>query len=328
MEVNQMNNHGRNGIWTPEMWQRIEQAVHDEHKLTQIAAKFLSIYPVQPDTKTVSADTVKVTSTSQGSALLRINEREVVPLLEISLEVALTKQQVEDPGMMAAMALAREGASHLARAEDALIFRGRDALKDEIFKSGIVQLRDATRNDNTVEFSEDIVGLLTDLPDNQVIPVEPTETNATDTALNRYGENTFSAAAKGFSRLQRAQYGRQALVLPTNFFADTFAALSTLIMPENRIRGLVHEHYYGSSALLNEFGVEGTALPTGVLVAIDGDTADLVVGQDATIEYTTMDSSGRHQFRLFERFVLRRKRKEAVAALQFLPEKLNQPAAG
>jgi uncharacterized linocin/CFP29 family protein len=162
----------------------------------------------------------------------------------------------------------------------------------------------------------DIIGLL---PADQKISVEPTQA-ATDPSQNRYGENTFGAVAKAYSLLQETHYGRQALALPTSEYADTYAPIpTTLITPADRIKGLVDDRFYGTSSLPDKFDAQTDPplTPEGIQVAIDGDTMDLVVGVDTTTAFMQVDNDGLYRFRVYERFTLRLKDKQAVVELDF-----------
>lgn len=306
-----MNNLGRDKLdWTSDTWSHIDQAVHDEAKLTKIAAQFLPLYPAVMDARTIQSDTVN----PQTVPVLTVNEADETKIIEIWTEFALTKSQYgQEEHLMTAVTLAINAANKLSRAEDLLIFQGTAGLEDDLFRSKTVQRR------NQFE----IVGLLPSAPLDQVIPVTPTEAND-DPSQNRYGENTFGTVAKGYSILQRTHYGRDALVLPTNPFADTWAPLkTTLIMPADRIKGLVGDRFYSTSTLPNEFRKSRgdlSIVPQGVLVALDGNTMDLVMGMDATTEFMQVDGEGLYRFRVFERFALRLKDPKAVVRLEFQPK--------
>lgn len=315
------NNLGRDKLdWSPDIWNHIDQAVHDEAKRTKIAAQFLPLYPSEMDMMTVQSDAVN----AQTGPLLTVNEEAVTPLIEIWTEFALTKQQYEkEEQLMTAVTLAINAVNKLSRAEDLLLFQGNEGIADVLFQSQTVNLRGSQRNssnNNKVESRFPIIGLLPSAPKDQIIPVEPTEVNSTDASQNRYGENTFGAVARGYSILQRTHYGRDALVLPTNPFADTWAPLkTTLIMPADRIKGLVGDRFYGTSTLPNDFNDSNKLFPVpqGLLVALDGNTMDLVMGMDATTAFMQVDGEGLYRFRVFERFALRLKDPNAVVRLEF-----------
>jgi len=208
-----------------------------------------------------------------------------------------------------------------------LLFQGETGLGDPVFQTQTVQ----------TDGSDAGTGLVfAPLPTDQVIPVFPVEV-ADDPNKNRYEENTFAAVADAFARLHKTHYGRCAVVLHTNVYADTYAALpTTLAVPAERIKGLVSEHFYGSSPLppftttpvnggqmlVSEHFYGSSALPpfTGVVVAIDGDTMDLVTGQAPFTEFTQVNNS-QWIFRLYERIGLRLKDPTAVVRLEFQKEK-------
>lgn len=316
--MNHMN-LGREGVeWGREIWNRIDQAVHDEAQRTKVAAKFLPLYPVAPNIATVTADAVD----AQTSPLLTVNEAAMTPLLEIWVDFALTKQQYEvEEHLMTAVTSAINAANKLSRAEDLLIFQGREGFRDGLFQSQTVNLRGARRNQaGQLELPFDIVGLLP-ADDDQKIQVDPVEVSD-DPTQNRYGENTFGAVAKGYSLLQKTHYGRQALVLPTSIYADTYAPLpTTLALTADRLKGLIGEHFYGAVTLPDQFVTDSHEIvfpvPTGVQVALDGNTMDRVVGVDATTAFMQVDGEGLYRFRVFERFALRLKDRKAVVELDF-----------
>jgi hypothetical protein len=252
---------------------------------------------------------------------LTVNEEAETPLIEIWTDFALTKQQYnKEEHLMTAVTLAINAVNKLSRAEDLLIFQGTDGVADDLFQTQTVNLRGSQRNDSGDIVSRiTIVGLLPSAPTDQVIPVEPTEVDP-DPSQNRYGENTFGGVARGYSILQRTHYGRDALVLPTNPFADTWAPLrTTLIMPADRIKGLVGDRFYSTSTLPNDFDSKAKppTIPQGLLVALDGNTMDLVMGMDPTTAFMQIDGEGLYRFRVYERFTLRLKDPQAVVRLEF-----------
>jgi len=308
-------NLGRDKLdWGPDVWARIDQAVHDEAQRTKIAVKFLPLYPVGAEVTTIPSDAVD----PHSNPLLTVDETDCAPILEIWTEFALTKQQYEnEQNLMTAVTLAINAANRLSRAEDLLIFQGDAGIADDLFQSRAVNIRGAKKTGNKIAAPFPITGLLP-AEANQQIPIEPTEV-ASDPTQNRYGENTFGAVARGYSLLQRTHYGRQALVLPATKFADAHAPLrTTLIMPADRIKGLVENRFYGTSSLPDNFEAKvKLPEPVGVLVAIDGNTMDLVVGMDAITEFMQIDGEGLYRFRVFERFALRLKDRRAVVELKF-----------
>jgi len=307
--------------WSQPIWDNINKAVADEAKRTKIAAQFLPPHVTDEGDRTIASDQVN----ARTVPLLTVDEVATTPLIEIWVEFALTKQQYDkEEHLMTAVTLAINAVNKLSRAEDILIFQGNGGLSDDLFQTQTVSLRAAKPNPKTgkVEVDFNIVGLLPNTPNDQVISVEPTEV-AIDLSQNRYGENTYGAVARGYSILQRTHYGRDALVLPTSPFADTWAPLkTTLIMPADRIKGLVGERFYSTSTLPNQFtdSNQKPTTPKGLLVALDGNTMDLVMGMDPTTSFTQIDREGQYRFRVSERFALRLKDPQAVVRLEFQPK--------
>ena len=327
------SNLGRDKLtWSQDIWDGIDKAVHDEVQRTKIAAKFLPLYSAAPDTTKVSSDAVDLNT----SPLLAVNEGDHIALAEIWAEFALTEPQYHDEEhLMTAVTLATNAANKVSRAEDLLIFQGTKGFEDELFQRQVVNLRGSrtTKAGTGTQLVPpfDINGLLVfgvNRAQRQRIEVNPTEP-ASDPGQNRYGENTFGAVAKGYSLLQKTNYGRQALVLPTSIYADTFAPLAaTLIMPADRIKGLVEDRFYGTSSVPDQFVPDGDPrVPEGILVAVDGNTMDRVVGTDTVTAFMQIDSEGLYRFRVFERFTLRLKDPSAVIELDFQPTAVTQARA-
>jgi uncharacterized linocin/CFP29 family protein len=272
-------------------WDDIDKAVDDENQL-KVAARFLPPCPLPGATSALRG-----IINGNNNAILSIQQSDMMPLIEIGVQFALTNAQMKDEAQSKmGGTLTHRAGSLLALAEDLVLFQGDTGLGDSVFQT--VQTDGSDAGTGLVFAS---------LPKDQVIPVFPTEV-ADDPSQNKYGENTFAAVADAFARLQKTHYGRCAVVLHTNVYADTYAALpTTLAVPAERIKGLVSEHFYVSSAL-PPF--------TGVVVAIDGDTMDLVTGQAPFTEFTQVNNS-QWIFRLYERIGLRLKDPTAVVRLEF-----------
>lgn len=343
---NNGTNLGRDKLpWSQEIWDRIDQAVHEECKRTKIARKFLPLYgPVAPGELTVPSDTIVVdvvdaagnrrTLAAQDapvpipseplSRTLIVEEARTTALVELLVEFTLTAQQVaREAELMTAVTLATRAANFLSQAEDVVLFQGQKAIdpgadQHPLFKDKKVRARSGPAG----------IGLLNapPAPDPQkppstarVIRVPPIK----EAPGPRWGENTFEAVADAYSRLQRgegmdqAHYGPYALVLRTEPYADTYAPVltnhaeipNTLVITADRIRPLVTAGYCGT----------GTLPPLrGILVSLGGNTMDFVVGMDATTAFLQEDTEGRYRFRVYERFALRLKDATSVIRLEFL----------
>jgi len=288
-QMNQMSYGKEEPEWTQEVWDRIDQAVHDEAQRTKVAAKFLPLYMAVPSALIVPADTVNV-----DSPPLTVDEALTTPIVENLVEFALTKQQYgREDGLMTAITLATRAANLLSQAEDLLLFQGDLGLQDPLFTSNLVRHQSGSAGG----------GLLS--VDRSVSVPQKTP------GIDIWGENTFGAVATAYSILQdNGHYGPYALVLPTVPYADTYAPLATtLILTADRIKPLVTGGFYGTGTL-PDF--------TGIMVSTGGNTMDLVIGKDATTQFEQKDARGRFLFRVYERFALRLKDKTAGVKLEFV----------
>jgi hypothetical protein len=305
--------HDKIPDWTPEMWAAIDKQVADEHMLTAIAAKFLT--PPVPDTSgtgTVPADTV-----IDGDGILSVDDSDTRTIIEIAVQFRIHQQtQLKDE--KTAVSLAIKAANLLARAEDLLIFQGLAALDDPLFKSKAVKLVSPL---NPKSDSNRIDAMIFQA-NTQKIKVSPKERDAAKPELSIYGENTYAAVAEGYALLQEHHYGRQALILPSTILADTYATRTTTLdipaITADRIKGLIGDHVYGTSSLPSLNSKDKTA--KGLLLALDGNTMDLVVQMAPTVAVTQEPGSTDLIFKVYERFALRLKDRLAVVELDFVQE--------
>jgi uncharacterized linocin/CFP29 family protein len=270
--------------WSDATWKALDDAVHDEFHRSAVALKFIPFYDQLQNAMTVPADVIDLDK-------MTVDEANVTALVELGIDFGLTRQQMaSEEQYSTAGTLATRAANLLAQAEDLAVFLGDEAFKGPLFKR--VDHRSGSAG----------LGLLGSAT--ETIPVKPSQ------KPKRYGENTFTAVADAYSRLQRlGHYGPYALALRSEIYADTLAPLAnTLVMPADRIRPLVSLGMFGTGAL---------PPATGVLVSVGGNSMDLVVGIEPTTEFLQQDTEGFHRFRVFERFALRVKDRTAIVRLKF-----------
>jgi uncharacterized linocin/CFP29 family protein len=284
---NQMaNNLGREKLdaWlkTPELWDRIDQAVDKEGERTRIARRFIPHVPMA-DAVTTPADMVtsEIGAATNKLELLKVESGEHIALVEIWVEFALITEQVTAEAALAtAVTLATRATNLLAQAEDLLIFQGEEAMSHPIFKTK-VGLRGGSPGPGLMRVTD------------QKVEIEPP-------THGRYGEKTFAGVTEAYSKLQRnGHYGPYAAVFHSDIYADTYAPLEkTLIMPADRIKPLMDMGFFGTGTLPKS---------RGLLFSLGGNTIDLVIGRDAITAYVQPDFGGSHRFRVFERFAVREK---------------------
>jgi hypothetical protein len=307
--------------FTSPPWDQVQTAVEKEHDRVTVAAKFLTPPVTINDQSTFQVITDKIDE--KALPILTVDPHDFTNIIEIFVTFSLPSGLADNPAdVQSAVTLAIGAANLLALAEDKLIFKGEDATKDELFTSGLVSFNNRPQN---------IIGML---PADQKFSVEPVEENS-DPKLNSYGENIYAAVAKGYALLQDRHGGRQALVLPTTVYADTYAARGTTLeipaITADRLKGLIKDWVNGTTSVPGVYGTSTvpdfakTDPAKGVLVALDGNTMDLVVQMPPTVELLPQkDANGNPLFKVKEKFALRLKDRKAVVEFDFSPKKTSK----
>lgn len=209
--------------WSQEIWNQIDQAVHDEAEATRVARKFLPLHgPLDPAAQTVQGQTI-----NPGPPLTITPGQQIVPF-EIWMNFELNPQQITDTSV--ALALVRRAANQVARAEDILIFQG------------------TQENLGGVQIS-------------QPVPKNPGLT--TDAAPVKINQPLFETLVAGIAELDSVgHHGPYALVVrPEVYAAAHIPAEGTAILPVDRIKPLVAKGFFSSSAL--QVGVAGLLVSFG-----------------------------------------------------------------
>jgi uncharacterized linocin/CFP29 family protein len=279
-------NLGRDRLdWGPDVWKRIDDAVHAEFQRTAVAAKFIPLSAPVGDAPTVAADVVNLET-------MTIAESAVTPLVELWVEFGLTRQQVaSEAQLFTAISLSTRATNLLTQGEDLSIFKGDAAFADELFRR--VRHRGGAAGAGLVKTAQ------------HTLQIPAVSSNPT-----RYGERTFEAVAKAYSLLQKHGHaGPYALALRSELYADTYAPLpDTFVITAERIKPLVPLGFFGAGTL---------PLGAGVLASVGGNTMDLVSGVEPITEFLEVDDDGLYRFRVFERFALRIKDPTAIVRLEF-----------
>jgi uncharacterized linocin/CFP29 family protein len=268
---------GREALnWSAETWTAIDRAMHEENLRAGVTAKVIPLLGPLPDALAVPAETI-------DAGTMTVDEDRLLPLVELSIEFALTRKQVDlEHELGTAVTLTRRAASLLTQAEDLAVLQGDAALANGQLPNR-VRVKGATGP-----------GLVA---------------AATDTIGGDGGpEGIFRAVAEAYALLQaRSHTGPYGLLLEPERYAATVEPVEgTSVLVSERIRGLV-QGFFGTAALPED---------SGVLVSVGGDTIDLVVGADPALAFLAIDGDDRFRFRVFERFALRVKDPSACVRLE------------
>jgi uncharacterized linocin/CFP29 family protein len=268
---------GREALnWSAETWTAIDRAMHEENLRAGVTAKVIPLLGPLPDALAVPAETI-------DAGTMTVDEDRLLPLVELSIEFALTRKQVDlEHELGTALTLTRRAASLLTQAEDLAVLQGDAALANG-------QLPNRVRAKGAA--GPGLVAAATDAIGGDGGP-----------------EGIFRAVAEAYALLQaRSHTGPYGLLLEPERYAATVEPVDgTSVLVSERIRGLV-QGFFGTAALPED---------SGVLVSVGGDTVDLVVGVDPTLAFLAIDDEDRFRFRVFESFALRVKDPSACVRLE------------
>ena len=122
------------------------------------------------------------------------------------------------------------------------------------------------------------------------------------------GPEIFSGVVQAVSQLESCGYfGPYACVLGNKMFEAVNKPLKdSMVLPRDSILPYLNGPLLRSSTLPEE---------CGVLVSLLGDPVEIVVGSDIAARYLQTTAEAKHVFRVSQRFVLRVKEPQAIAAL-------------
>jgi uncharacterized linocin/CFP29 family protein len=304
-------NNSNDSHWDENTWKGINDAVVAEVLKVRTGQKVFPTMALDDSPTEIPNDVINFTD-------LSIREGQTKTFVEIYQEFPLTATQVsKESQLKTGKTLARMAAKALALAEDTVIFQGRAGKLPANVKADLL-----ASADNGLLGEADPPDADDDDPNKVSIPIDVWfPKNPRPGVL--YGENTFSAVAKGIAKLTaKAQAPKFALFLPVKVYADTFVPPSdaSLVTTAERIKPLVEGGF-----------METVTLPQdrGLLVALAGDPTTLYVGREATTEEVRKEGS-KHFYRVVERIQFVARDPRAFVLLKFeqpasAPSKIRTP---
>jgi uncharacterized linocin/CFP29 family protein len=333
--------------WTEAQWNRVREAVLSAWQRVRVAGSFLPVYgPLPAGVKVVPSEVF----ISDGT----VDDQSTASLVEISLPVVLTRQQVRDEGLSSAILQFTRRAMQVGQLEDWYIFNG--TIPDVAF---FTPTQIATQNGPggfpSVDYRPDFAFLdqnvapsvVQGIADRIANPKQQIEglRQRNPGALGLYygadqvarpervplddaGSGLIRTVVAATSMLEREGYlGPHVCAFArTPWEAAHEPNAGTLVLPRDRLEPLVGRELLHASALdIPAQELDGMSLNRalwmrrGVLLSLSGEAIDLVIAADATPEFRYINAEGKYVFAVFERFALRIKDPKAVVPLQFAP---------
>lgn len=313
--------------WSDDQWERVLRTVAEEAQKARGAAQFLPITgPLDPTVEAVPPLTLGVqavpapigASPLPGPPLpgrIWVDTEPTLPITTFSTLVYLRGPEVADPDLAAALGAFRRSANLIARAEDALIFRGRTA--PDTAPVGIPGLFGGTmvttgRGTNNGIFPPWIPPVL---PPPPAVGVPPPAAvlggrrlvDARDAGGPATGVSLVAAIIAAISDLEMIGHaGDFACVLADDWFSLVCTPGVNLVMPRDRILPFVDGRLYRSSTLPRQFGV---------VIALGGAPIETVLATELTVKFLNINSEPRYVFRVYERVAIRVKEENAISVL-------------
>ena len=268
--------------WSDAQWQKVKDAVTEAFGKASVASAFLPCYgPLSGGAETVRNERlVQAAGPIAVTISLNADHNAVnLRLVNLTVNVELTNEQVADETLSNAMLAFRRAANILALEEDRIVFAG--------FSRGF-----PNENSPAVVNQVDPQLGLADLPARHRLFTGLRLTGAT------LGQQVVTAVVNAMSTLEASsQPAPCACVLGNNLFEAVHEPTPALVLPVDRVTPLLKGGPLFRSGQMDQ--------DTGIVVSLAGNSIDIVVGTPPTVQFLQRQANARFLFRVYERFVLR-----------------------
>lgn len=292
--------------WTDAQWAMVNQAVTESFTMANVAGSFLPCHGPHAE----SAETVPAQMIKKGKkGVISVDDVERYSFVTLRVIVKLTRQQVTDPALSSALTAFRKAANLIARTEDQIVFAGYTPPESEPDDpSGSKATSDEGGGlDQYVKAEDDVQGLVDS--DKAPDPNRPGKT----------GKEWVNIVSAGITTLSNRGFpGPYALVMSPEAFDLVHAPTSSMVMPADRIAPLLAgplDHAAAGRPRSGLYRSDKVASTRSVLISLAMDAIDLAVATPVKVQFLQVDMDAKYNFRVYERFRLRIKDKDAVETL-------------
>ncbi|WP_282610866.1 encapsulin [Pelagibius sp. Alg239-R121] len=293
--------------WTEEQHTIVRDLIAEETERARLSHMFIPEHRLEEISRSVPADEF-------DSIANTVDDVKTIPLVEVAALVNLTKLQVEDSDLSAALLLIRRAANRLARAHDAVVFVGQPGA-DQLPPTApqpppkkVVSAIGGSQNDgvsvstNTVD-----IGPATS---SAVTKTKSTSSKSGGSSTEgSYGEALVAGVAEALVKLEGKGYiGSYVLILGHELFIYAHTpSVGSLVLPKDRLEGLLGGGPIHRSSVINT--------KEGFLLSLGGEPMDQAVAVAPKFEFLRIGDNEVRECRVFERFALRLKEKDSVVKL-------------
>jgi len=274
--------------WSDEQWNRVVTTVHEEAHKASISGKFLESC-LAPDITAVAVPNntlgVDLAAAQDPTRRLVVDHTPATFLTSLSVNVALTSQEVADPALQGGLIQFRRAVNLIKRVEDALVFRGQPGAG--MVPPGIGTLPPVF----TVGSGGAQQGLY------GVLPYTPRLDRMVTTVAGSPGYDLATAIIAAVGDLEAAgQNGPFACVLAQDYFSDLHTPGAALVLPADRVKPFLEGPLLRTSTL---------APQTGLVIALGATPPELVISAELHVRFLQITTEPRFVFRVSERIALR-----------------------
>lgn len=287
--------------WTETQWDRVNSAITEEFTKASVAGAFLPCYgPLEGSSETVRQELLGSTTTGT----ITVSTDENLKLWNLTVHVALSQQQVLEESLSSATLAFRRAATHLAKAEDYIVFSG---YSRQGIPPNLPNVAPAGLDAMVVSGGPKAFGLAeegtnyggTRVPDDRGGTVFDPGTRGNPPAAPLTSRQLVGAVTQAIVALEgSAHSGPYACVLGNTLFVTAHTPYDTSsVLPAEQIAPLLNR-----GPLLRSSNIKPDI---GVVVALGGENIDIVVATPPRAQFLQVGTDAKYLFRVYERFVLR-----------------------
>jgi uncharacterized linocin/CFP29 family protein len=284
--------------WTDAQWQSVNAAVNEAFGRASVASAFLPLYgPVAGSAETVRNEHLQRVGAQPVTVRLdAFHDAVNLRLVNLTVNVELTSEQVADETLSNALLAFRRAANILALEQDRVVFAG--------YGRGFVN-----ENSTAVVNRVDPQKGLADLPARYGFPPLLARTGVS------LGQLVVTAVVTAMNTLEGNSHPAPfACVLGNSLYEAVHDPSASLVLPADRVTPLLKGGPLLRSGQIN--------LETGIVVSLASNAVDIVIGTPPTVQFLQRQPNARFLFRVYLRFALRIRDQARlpVAGFRVLPD--------
>jgi uncharacterized linocin/CFP29 family protein len=268
--------------WSDGQWQKVKDAVTDAFGKASVSSAFLPMYgPLPGSAEIVRNERLTEDASTPPTIRLDGDHPDVnVKLVNLTVKVELSSEQVADETLSNAILAFRRAASIIALEQDQIVFDG---------------FGQTPRGEDS-EYVANNVNPQRGLAD---LPARRRFSGFDAPVADRSrGRAVVSAVVNAIHRLEdNFNPAPFACVLGNGLYDGVHDPSESLVLPADRITPLLK-----GGPLLRSGRVDESA---GIVVSLAGNAVDIVIGTPPTVQFLQRTTDARFLFRVYERFALR-----------------------